>query len=59
MDPNLTLEMLRHNTAMMQADVDNGHADWDRMQEIVEQFQALDEWLTKDGFLPRDWKVSS
>lgn len=55
MDPNITLEMIRHNAAMMQNDIDNGHADWDRMQELVEQIQTLDTWLTKGGFYPRDW----
>lgn len=59
MDPNITLEMIRHNAAMMQYDVDNGHADWDRMQEIVEQFQTLDSWLTNGGFLPRDWNTQT
>lgn len=26
--------------------------------EMAEQFQALDEWIIKGGFLPKDWEKS-
>jgi hypothetical protein len=28
----------------------------DSYNEISELFQALDEWISKGGFLPKDWK---
>lgn len=26
------------------------------LQEVAEAFMDLDEWLTKGGFLPKDWR---
>lgn len=47
MDPNATLDDLRdvlHN--------DPAYAD----SSATELFDALDEWLKRGGFLPRDWQ---
>jgi hypothetical protein len=30
--------------------------DYEPMLEFIENFEALDAWLTKGGFLPADWK---
>jgi hypothetical protein len=30
--------------------------DYEPMREFIENFEALDAWLTKGGFLPADWK---
>lgn len=43
MDPNATLTELR--------DMIQGTEDPD----LIEKFEALDGWLSKGGFLPRDW----
>ena len=26
------------------------------LRDAVDSFEALDEWLSKDGFLPSDWE---
>lgn len=54
MDPNETLRLLREAiTGLFAVDTDN--ASYDPAVEIAERFQALDEWLSKGGFLPTDW----
>lgn len=30
-------------------------AETDAAERLIESFSALDEWLSKDGFLPADW----
>jgi hypothetical protein len=50
MDPNETLRLLRANVAREQDGRDGSHAE-----EICEYFQALDEWISKGGFLPAEW----
>lgn len=47
MDPNETLRELRHLIEI------NGEENFS--EEIAEKFTALDEWLSKGGFLPADW----
>jgi len=53
-DPNETLRLLRLTVKQIQVDdnlfIKAAHAD-----EITEYFEALDEWLTKGGFLPTSW----
>jgi len=51
MDPNAALE------AILGAIEDVGYGD-DRetLRRMVENFEALDEWLSKGGFLPERWK---
>lgn len=44
MDPNETLKNLRKYAS-------------DTGGEFGEQFEALDEWLSKGGFLPADWQT--
>ena len=49
MDPNETLRLIRAN-------VDNGErTDVDSYVELVELVHALDDWLSRGGFLPDDW----
>ena len=60
MDPNEALLSIRRSVAAyLRMEVDNnteiGDQDWD-IDNIVENFQALDGWLTKGGFLPNDWQ---
>lgn len=54
MDPNETLRLLRLTIRQMRVDEDPGvkaaHAE-----EIAEYFEGLDNWLSRDGFLPDDW----
>ena len=52
MDPNEALRKIRE--AFRAYDLDN---DLDAAEVALEHFTALDEWLSKDGFLPTDWKA--
>jgi hypothetical protein len=57
MDPNKTLreirELDRKALRLERADKSLPPEDADRLMELV---RALDEWLTKGGFLPTDWR---
>lgn len=58
MDPNTALWQARAAAAGILVDLDAEHAtDPDDVQRLAESFQSLDEWLSKDGFLPDDWKA--
>jgi hypothetical protein len=54
MDPDETLRMFRANLKQMMVDTDQAvfaqHA-----LDAAEHFEALDEWLSKGGFKPREW----
>lgn len=54
MDPNAALERLRDALRTM----DSYSEDvWpDDVMEVVESARALDDWLSRGGFLPTDWK---
>lgn len=49
-DPNETLRMLREASR----DILNGGEEWDG-HDVAEMFEALDGWITRGGFLPREW----
>jgi hypothetical protein len=54
MDPNELLRLIRLTIAQMNAD--ENHDIWvAHAVEVTEYFEQLDEWLSKDGFLPTDW----
>lgn len=53
MDPNTALQTLREQAKDLTRDSD--YADAADVQEVVEQFEALDEWLSKGGFAPAAW----
>lgn len=66
MDPNETLKELRKalkglDEALATRDAVESLVDPykdyddDDVRNAVERFQALDEWLSQGGFLPRDW----
>lgn len=56
MDPNETLRLIRLTAKQYRTDrrgpLATAHAD-----QLVEFIDALDEWLTKGGFPPEDWKT--
>lgn len=58
MDPNEALERLRRAVAELKTEAQWRHeaALGDVVTEMVEKFEALDEWLSKGGFLPTAWK---
>jgi hypothetical protein len=52
MDPNAALHAIRVEVA---SHLEHGDGDVD---ELVEHFRALDEWLASGGFKPRDWQYN-
>lgn len=53
MDPNKTLQMIRERVyAILNS---NGVAS-DDAYFLAEDFDSLDEWLAKGGFLPDRWQ---
>lgn len=67
MDPNAALRGIREAATLIReledlADPDSGEFERDTQERIVEQAQALteyvqtlDQWITKGGFLPAAW----
>jgi len=57
MDPNETLEELRQRT---EDALSGGYAMGDMdvvATDLAILFEALDQWLSKGGFLPSDWSA--
>jgi len=52
MDPNETLKMIRSRIRRLNV----GQPFRNDGEELAELVEALDEWLTKGGFLPSDWE---
>lgn len=56
MDPNAALEAARAQASLIVARHDAGEeVETGHVEKLVESFQALDEWLSRGGFLPRNW----
>lgn len=61
MDPNEALKNLRDTIGLATALSDGDPVDFTAEQilaDMTEDVQALDEWLSKGGFLPTDWRMS-
>lgn len=62
MDPNETLRMCRRlaKHLIARADAERQHHETTTSdtsgEELAECFNNLDEWLSKGGFLPSDWR---
>lgn len=52
MDPNAALADIRDLLTALDADPKRHFA----VEELNEKFTALDGWLSKGGFLPREWE---
>lgn len=58
MDPNATLRELRQLAAQIITDYDDVEGngiDQDDANRLAELVEALDDWITKGGFLPGAW----
>ena len=58
MDPNETLRRLRALAATILGDHENpdgNGVDQDDAAALAEHVNALDEWITRGGFLPEPW----
>lgn len=53
MDPDTALETIR---ALVKGYQDEEGITGRDVTTLVETVAGLDEWLTKGGFLPKDWK---
>jgi hypothetical protein len=53
MDPDVALKNARRAVENMDTELD--YVDSGAAVELMEAFTALDEWLSKGGFLPRVW----
>jgi hypothetical protein len=54
MDPDATLAQIRELMATHHTHNDLGEEE---TAQLVELIDALDEWMTKGGFLPTDWNA--
>lgn len=52
MDPDEALRQLREAIATLNQD---DHRREIAAEQVVDHFQALDEWLSRGGFLPKAW----
>ncbi len=63
MDPDANLRELRDLAARGAAYYEGEDVDCDSWGDmsayrLIELIQALDEWLSKGGFLPRTWRAN-
>lgn len=62
MDPNEALRLIRAYIKQMQAESTRPVSRSNRVEfvqhafDLIEQVEALDEWLTKGGFPPQEWR---
>jgi hypothetical protein len=52
MDPNEALRLIRQICRDVETD-DEKVENWD---ELVNLIEGLDQWISKGGFLPKDWE---
>jgi len=56
MDPDVALAEIREQVEEFEGLSDDNFVDALRAaDQIVERIKALDEWLSKGGFLPKEW----
>lgn len=55
MDPNESLRECRLRLMYVYEDIGDGFPCTDSAERLADAFRALDEWLSKGGFLPEDW----
>ena len=55
MDPNVALDEMREALKTAGTTADNG--EWiEAAERAMDRAAALDEWLSKGGFLPEGWR---
>jgi hypothetical protein len=55
MDPNAALEAIR--TARAELFSEGEPYDPEVVRTLIEQIDALDSWLSREGFLPGAWAI--
>lgn len=61
MDPNEALRLIRAHIKQLRVEDKTREDGWigrltQQARDLSEAFEALDEWLSRDGFLPDDWR---
>ena len=56
MDPDEALKRLRELTQNVLRLAELGEDNAELGVELAEQVEALDEWISKGGFLPKAWQ---
>lgn len=62
MDPNYNLKEMRELAAKMIKDYhaeDSNGIDQEDAASMAELFEALDHWLMKGGFFPKEWREAN
>jgi hypothetical protein len=57
-DPTEALKNLREAAGELRAHPPHGLAAAERVDQVLDGFENLDEWLAKGGFLPQQWRAS-
>lgn len=55
MDPDAALDVIRDCLRIVHNPDTSPEDQHDYLQELAGRVEALDEWLTRGGFLPADW----
>ncbi len=59
MDPDVGLQLLRAAVTRIDAVDADPEGSWGgELSEVLERFAALDEWMSRGGFLPADWSAN-
>ena len=56
MDPDECLKMCRRLAERLIEDADLGIRLTKEGEELAESFKNLDEWISRGGFLPDEWR---
>lgn len=56
MDPNAALEKIRSIVRFTRGPSADMQTPSELLEDLVEAVDALDGWLSKGGFPPRDWE---
>jgi hypothetical protein len=60
MDPDEALKQIREVVSKIRNDETARTLDaYAELETITDAFEALDDWLSSGGFLPKDWAYSS
>lgn len=58
MDPDETLRIIRLTIAQMRVDDEAGVPEFKQhARDLAEHIEALDEWMSKGGFKPKEWSA--
>ncbi|MGW6054453.1 hypothetical protein [Streptomyces sp. NPDC055189] len=60
MDPDAALASLRRAVDGLDSVAANPAQDWSgELIDVLEHVAALDEWISRGGFLPGDWNAAA